>query len=219
MPAKQAIGRGGKAGKIVVVRLAYGDLVLESLRTICRREGIRNGIILTGFGSLTDLSVTGVLGPRFPPRRFYNRRAPRGVEIIGMSGVIADYHVHCHVTLCGRDGAFGGHLEEGCRVLSLAEIAILKVDRLKMKRSLDPTTGQKLLQVVSRYHDNGLDQEGSLVAVQRRLAHPVGGVASFPGLSPRTRLRPQSERSKGNSKRSSEPARENDPDPPLAGRR
>ena len=169
-PATQAIGRGGTPGQVVVVRLAYGDLLLESLRLICRAEGIRNGVILTGFGSLTDLSVTGVLGPRFPPRRFYTRRSPRGVEIIGMSGVIADYHVHCHLTLCDRRGAFGGHLEEGCRVLSLAEIAILKLGRLKMKRTLDPATGQKLLQIVTRYHGKDVDQEGSLVTVEKRLA-------------------------------------------------
>ena len=170
MPATQAVGRGGKPGDIVVVRLAYGDLLLESLRSLCTREGIRNGIILTGFGSLTDLSVTGVVGPAFPPRRFYNRKSPRGVEIIGMSGVIADYHVHCHLTLCDRRGAFGGHLEEGCRVLSLAEIAILKLGRLKMKRVLDPTTGQKLLQVVRRYDGHAPDQEGSLATVRKRLA-------------------------------------------------
>ena len=168
--APRAVGRGGKPGEVVVVRLAYGDLLLESLREICRAEGNRNGIILTGFGSLTDLSVTGVVGPAFPPRRFYNRRAPRGVEIVGMSGVIADYHVHCHMTLCDRRRAFGGHLEEGCRVLSLAEIA-LKLGRLKMKRTLDPNTGQKLLQVVHRYDGRTVDQEGSLVAVQERLAH------------------------------------------------
>jgi hypothetical protein len=92
------------------------------------------------------------------------------VEIVGMAGVIADYHVHCHLTLCDRRGAFGGHLEEGCRVLSLAEIAILKLGRLKMKRILDRTTGQKLLQIVSRYDGRAPDQEGSLVTVEQRLA-------------------------------------------------
>jgi predicted DNA-binding protein with PD1-like motif len=169
-PAARAVGRGAKPGQVVVVRLAYGDLLLESLRDLCRKEGIRNGIILTGFGSLTDFCITGVLGPAFPPRRFYRRRSPRGVEIIGMSGVVADYHVHCHLTLCDRRGAFGGHLEEGCRVLSLAEIAVLELGRLKMKRVLDAATGQKLLQMVARYDGRGPDQEGSLVSVEKRLA-------------------------------------------------
>ena len=165
------IARGARAGSIAVLRLAYGDLLLESLQDICRREKIRNGVILTGFGSLTDLSVTGVVGPAFPPRRFYNRRQPRGVEIIAMSGVIADYHVHCHVVLCDRRGAFGGHLERGCRVLSLAEIALMRVDGVKLARRLDAATGQKLLQSVRAYsRTGGPDQEGSLGTVAKRLA-------------------------------------------------
>lgn len=172
MAAKRMIARGARAGHIVVVRLAYGDRLLESLQEICRREKIRTGVILTGFGSLTELSVTGVVGPAFPPRRFFNRRQPRGVEIIAMSGVIADYHVHCHIVLATRAGAFGGHLEPGCRVLSLAEIAIMRVEGIKLARQLDPATGQKLLQAVRAYarRDGGPDQEGSLASVQKRLA-------------------------------------------------
>ena len=171
MPASRMVARGGRSGSIVVVRLAYGDLLLESLQEICRKEKIRNGVILTGFGSLTDLAVTGVVGAAFPPRRFYRRSTPRGVEILAISGVVADYHVHVHMVLCDRRHAFGGHLEPGCRVLSLAEIAIMRVDRVKLARRLDPTTGQKLLQSVRTYArpNGGPDQEGSLVAVARRL--------------------------------------------------
>lgn len=172
MAAKRMIARGARAGRIVVVRLAYGDRLLESLQEICRREKIRNGVILTGFGSLTDVSVTGVLGPRFPPRRFFNRRRPRGVEILAMAGVIADYHVHCHLVLATRAGAFGGHLEPGCRVMSLAEIALMRVDGIKLARLVDSTTGQKLLQAVGAYarRNRQPDQEGSLASVQARLA-------------------------------------------------
>ena len=171
MPAKGMIARGGRSGSIVVARLAYGDLLLESLQAICRKEKIRNGVILTGFGSLTDLAVTGVVGAAFPPRRFFRRRTPRGVEILAISGVVANYHVHAHVVLADRRHAFGGHLEAGCRVLSLAEIAIMRVDGVKLARRIDPTTGQKLLQSVRTYarRNGGLDQEGSLVAVEKRL--------------------------------------------------
>lgn len=174
MAAGRMIARGARGGKVVVVRLGYRDLLLESLQEICRAEKIRNGVILTGFGSLTDVSVTGVLGPAFPPRRFYNRRSPRGVEILAIAGVIADYHVHAHVVLCDKKGAFGGHLEPGCRVLSLAEIALMRVDGVKLARRLDPTTGQKLLQAVRTYvrRPERPDQEGSLLAVQRRLPRP-----------------------------------------------
>ena len=176
MPAKTMVARGRAGSRVVVTRLAYGDLLLESLQAICRAEKIRNGVILTGFGSLTDVNVSGAVGAAFPPRRFYRRTSPRGVEILAMSGVIADYHVHCHIVLCDKNRAFGGHLESGCRVLSLAEIAIMCVDGVKLARRLDPATGQKLLQVVTS-HSRGEgrpDQEGSLVSVQKRLARRRG---------------------------------------------
>jgi predicted DNA-binding protein with PD1-like motif len=168
--APRVVARGGRAGPVVVVRLARGDRLLESLREICRRERIRNGVILTGFGSLSEARVTGVVTPSYPPTRFYERRSGAGVEILALSGVVADYHIHAHVVLSDRRAAFGGHLEEGCRVLSLSEVAILRLDRLRLKRVLDPTTGQKLLTVVRRYREVGVDQEGSLLTVQRRLS-------------------------------------------------
>lgn len=173
MAATRMVARGARAGSIVVVRLAYGEPLLESLQEICRREKIRNGVILTGFGSLTDIAVSGAVGPAFPPRRFYRRTTPRGVEILAMSGVIADYHVHCHLVLSDKHRAFGGHLEPGCRILSLAEIALLRVDGIKLARLVDPTTGQKLLQSVRSYarRTGGPDQEASLAAVAKRLAH------------------------------------------------
>ena len=89
MAAKRMIARGGRPGPVVVLRLAYGEDLLGSLNEICRREKIRNGVVLTGFGSLTDISVTGAVGASFPPRRFYNLRKPRGVEILAISGVEA----------------------------------------------------------------------------------------------------------------------------------
>ena len=145
------VAGGARAGGIVVVRLAYGDLLLESIQEICRQRRIRDGVILTGFGSLTDIAVSGAVGASFPPRKFYRRTRPRGVEILAMSGVIADYHVHCHMVLSDRNQAFGGHLERGCRVLSLAEIALMRVSGIKLARIVDATTGQRLLQSVRAY--------------------------------------------------------------------
>ena len=78
MAAKRVVASGARPGEIVVARLAYGDLLLESIQEICRRHRIREGLILTGFGSLTDFAVSGAVGAAFPPRRFYRRTRPRG---------------------------------------------------------------------------------------------------------------------------------------------
>jgi predicted DNA-binding protein with PD1-like motif len=168
------VAGGARAGEIVVVRLAYGELLLESIQEICKQRGIRDGVILTGFGSLTDIAVSGAVGASFPPRKFYRRTQPRGVEILAMAGVIADYHVHCHLVLSDRNRAFGGHLERGCRVLSLAEIALMRVTGIKLARLVDGTTGQKLLQSVRAYprRKAGDEEEGSLHVVAARIKKP-----------------------------------------------
>lgn len=173
MAAKRMVAAGARTGEIVVARLAYGDLLLESLEEICRQHRLREGVILTGFGSLTDIAVSGAVGASFPPRKFYQRTRPRGVEILAMSGVIADYHVHCHIVLSDRKQAFGGHLERGCRILSLAEMVLMRVTGLKLARLVDETTGQKLLQSVDAYpRVRAAPGEGSLHAVAARLGKP-----------------------------------------------
>jgi len=170
MAAKRMVAGGARPGGVVVVRLAYGELLLESIEEICRQHRIREGVILTGFGSLTDFAVSGAVGASFPPRRFYRRTRPRGVEILAMSGVIADYRVHSHIVLSDRNQAFGGHLERGCRILSLAEIALMRVTGIRLARLVDETTGQKLLQSVRAYpRSTGSEDEGSLHVVAARL--------------------------------------------------
>ncbi|MGQ0752374.1 MAG: PPC domain-containing DNA-binding protein [Betaproteobacteria bacterium] len=171
MAAKRMVAGGARPGEIVVVRLAYGDLLLASIQEICRQKKIRDGLILTGFGSLTDIAVSGAVGASFPPRKFYQRTRPRGVEILAMSGVIADYHVHCHLVLSDRNQAFGGHLERGCRVLSLAEIALMRVTGVKLARLVDSTTGQRLLQSVRAYPTrNAAAEQDSLHLATTRIS-------------------------------------------------
>ncbi|KPK55081.1 MAG: hypothetical protein AMJ63_00455 [Myxococcales bacterium SG8_38_1] len=170
MAAKRMVAGGARAGEVVIVRLAYGELLLESIQEICRQRRIRDGVILTGFGSLTDIAVSGAVGASFPPRKFYQRTRPRGVEILAMAGVIANYHVHCHLVLSDRNRAFGGHLEKGCRILSLAEIALMRVSGIKLARLVDSTTGQKLLQSVRAYpRIDASTEEGSLHVVASRI--------------------------------------------------
>ena len=64
-------------------------------------------------------------------------------EVLAMAGVIANYHVHCHLVLTDKKQAFGGHLEKGCRVLSLAEIVLMRVDGIKLARLVDEVSGAR----------------------------------------------------------------------------
>jgi predicted DNA-binding protein with PD1-like motif len=48
-------------------------------------------------------------------------------EILGGGGLIANGEPHIHITLATPErGAFGGHLENGCKVLYVAEVTLAK---------------------------------------------------------------------------------------------
>jgi predicted DNA-binding protein with PD1-like motif len=165
------VARGGSLGKTIVARFVVGEDLLESLTSVCKEEGIRNGIILTGFGSVSRAVASGADTDQFPPNKFYAIDKEEGIEVLAISGVIADYHVHAHVSYCTKSDSFGGHLEAGNIVFSLAEVAIAEVAGFNLKRMRDEVTKQRFLQVVDSYE--GLPEEdegGSLHDVSGHLS-------------------------------------------------
>lgn len=144
-------GRGAKAGEIVVARVEHGEDLLEALQKLCQDCDIQNGVILSGFGTLEYASFFGVQSTEYPPPDFYRWRKKEGYEITNFTGVIANYQVHSHLTISTEDKAVGGHMEKGCKVLTLAEVVIMKLDNIKLIRIVDPKVKQNLLQVVDSY--------------------------------------------------------------------
>lgn len=164
------VGKGGRLGEVVVARLAVGEDLLEGMTRVCKESGIRNGVILTGFGSVSRAVLSGTATAKFPPDEFYKIDRSEGIEILAISGVVADYHVHAHASMCTPTESFGGHLEAGNVIFSLAEIAFAKIEGMNLKRMRDPVTQQRLLQVVPGYE--GLPQEegsGSLHDAAHRM--------------------------------------------------
>lgn len=142
----------GKLGATFVMRLGPGCDVMESITEIARRKNFRSGVILSGAGSLKQVTLRNVrLFPeKFPVRdrdRIYTPKQ-EPLEILALQGNISrkdgEVHVHCHITISSGldDGqAYGGHLIEGCIVFSYCEIVIAEITGLAMKRDTDPETG------------------------------------------------------------------------------
>ncbi len=147
------VGKGAVAGEIIVARVEHGEDLLECLQRLCTENSIRNGVILSGYGTLCHASFFGVQSTQYPPPDFYRWRKDDGYELLNFTGVIADYQVHAHMTLSTEQGALGGHMEKGCTVLTLAEVVIMRLDNIKLKRLIDPAVKQNLLQVVDSYED------------------------------------------------------------------
>lgn len=65
-----------------------------------------------------------------------------------------------HVSYCAKTDSFGGHLEAGNIIFSLAEVAIAEVEGSHLKRLRDDVTGQRLLPMVDSYESFPEGDEG-----------------------------------------------------------
>jgi predicted DNA-binding protein with PD1-like motif len=88
---------------------------------------------LGGYGTLATYHLHWVKHNKLPSENLF-RKGEGGIEILAMNGVIVDYEPHIHVALSTPEGAFGGHLEEGCEVYVLCEIYIGEVSGKTLSR-------------------------------------------------------------------------------------
>ena len=115
--------------------LGPGDLLLESIRDFIREHKITDGAVLTGIGSLSECRVHWPAKAVYPPKDVFHT-FKGALEIAGIQGIIADGEPHLHLTVAERGDArtLGGHLEDGSKVLYLAEITIAEFDGTPMTR-------------------------------------------------------------------------------------
>jgi predicted DNA-binding protein with PD1-like motif len=117
---------GGKMDEIIRIRLDRGDLLLESINAAIKKFGIQDGAVMTAAGSLQECTYHGVesLAAK-PQQKFTTKKGP--MEILNINGIIAAGEPHLHMTLSSPEGAaFGGHLENGCKILYRAEITLAR---------------------------------------------------------------------------------------------
>jgi predicted DNA-binding protein with PD1-like motif len=111
------------ASRIVVLRLDPEEDVLLSLRAAVVAQGIRNAVILSGVGSLDRYHFHVVQSTNLPPGNTFVR-GDGPFDILTVTGLVVDRTVHAHITFSNTERAMGGHLEEGCRVLTFAVVVI-----------------------------------------------------------------------------------------------
>jgi hypothetical protein len=131
--------------EVVAIGLGPGEMLLESITQACREHDIKNGAVVSGIGTLKQCRMHFIEHTDFPSTdRFYTVEKP--LELLSVSGLIANGEPHLHVVVSCRDEqVWAGHLEDGSEVAYLAEVAILKFNDLRMARHLDPTRKIRLL--------------------------------------------------------------------------
>ena len=117
-----------------VLRLDQGEYLLESICEFIKKEKITNGVVLSGIGTLDRCVLHMVTTVSYPPVEHFEKWHDKPLELSSIQGLIADGSPHLHAVVSDKDKAYSGHLEEGCRVLYLAEISILQSNSANLAR-------------------------------------------------------------------------------------
>ena len=110
-----------RIGEIMVVRLNNGEDILLSLREAVAQHGIKHALILGAMGSVTSYHVHVVENDTMPPSDVFLKEE-RPCDILSLNGVVMDGRVHAHISFSGTAETMGGHLEEGCQILSFGQV-------------------------------------------------------------------------------------------------
>jgi predicted DNA-binding protein with PD1-like motif len=130
---------GGEIAEIVTLRLDKGEDVLASVESVARERGIHTGVVISGIGTLYEARLHHITHTGFPPRNeFVTCEGP--IELLSIDGIVADFVPHLHTCISIKDQTYMGHMEPGCRVLYLAEIAIARLEGVRLTRKTNPAT-------------------------------------------------------------------------------
>ena len=124
------------------LRLRPGDDLRQQLLAFVAAHRIEAGAVLTCVGSLTDVSL-----------RLANQEAATHYhghfEIVSLVGTLsASGGGHLHLAVADSTGrTLGGHLLDGCRVYTTAELVLGALPALRFEREKDATYGYNELVV------------------------------------------------------------------------
>ncbi|MDA0349083.1 MAG: DNA-binding protein [Verrucomicrobia bacterium] len=130
----------GNFERIVILRMKFKTDLLAGLQKGIETEGIKNGVILAGIGSVRGYHIHVVSNRNFPSKNYMMKDPTRDADIISMNGYIMDGRVHPHITLADEMESFGGHLEPETEVFTFAIITIgVFPDDMNLERLDDKT--------------------------------------------------------------------------------
>lgn len=130
-----------KSAQHFAFRLKPGQDLYQSIDSIVKANQINAGWIVTCVGSLTNYHI-----------RFANQ--PNGVEgkghfeIVSLVGTLSNTGSHIHISISDSLGnTIGGHLLEGCKIYTTAEMVIASTNEFTFSRAEDGSTPWKELQI------------------------------------------------------------------------
>jgi predicted DNA-binding protein with PD1-like motif len=117
--------------KIYILRVDPGEDLLANVERFLEETGVRQAVVLGGYGTLVAYHIHWVTHDRIPTDNAFGR-GQGGIEILSMNGLVVGGKPHIHMTLATQAGAFGGHLEPGCIAYVLCQVFLAEVEGLTL---------------------------------------------------------------------------------------
>ena len=109
--------------RVVVIRIKYATDLLQGLQDAIDKEKIKNAVILSGIGSVTEYTIHSVGSTTFPVKNvFHSEKGP--FDIVNVNGYVFDKRIHAHLIISDLNKAVGGHLEPKTIVYTFAIVTI-----------------------------------------------------------------------------------------------
>ena len=124
---------GDGFGRTIVLNLERGEKLLESIRDLLAKEGIKNALVLSAIGSLQKAHFHRVTGmEETPVDEFIVLEKP--MELASLQGIVVDGEPHFHMVISDLEQTYTGHLEKDTTVLYLVEITLAELKGLNLER-------------------------------------------------------------------------------------
>lgn len=124
----------GRISEVICIGFVRGDLFLEGIRHAIKQHAIEHGVILSGFGTFSTTRMHFTTNPGLPPHDEFVEIRDTAIELVSVHGLIVEGQPHVHMTVGDMERTWAGHLEDGCVVLYLAELAIGRLENMPLRR-------------------------------------------------------------------------------------
>ena len=133
-------------GRVIILELDRGEMIIESVESILKQEGIKNAFVSSAVGSVSHVEFhRPITLDAAAVDEFLSFDEP--FELGGISGTVIDGVAHLHFSMASKDSIQIGHLEKGTEVLYLVELTITEIKGIQLTRMLTPEKVKKLFPI------------------------------------------------------------------------
>jgi predicted DNA-binding protein with PD1-like motif len=140
----------GKIGRVFLVKFSDGDILIDQLSGLARKEKIQAATLIFLGALKTGTLVTGPKKPVIPPEP--NKvKFKDGWEVMGIGTIFTNKNgpqIHIHTAMGKKNKTLTGCVREKSRIFLVIEAIVLELVGIKATKDIDPKTGLNLLRIL-----------------------------------------------------------------------